>query len=211
MTAEPVQDEALHRPEPEQNDAPRWPMPPVDGYTVDDLLTLPDLPPHTELIDGSLVFVSPQRRFHARVIDLLVTGLRKIVPPELTVEREMTVVLDQRNGPEPDLSVVHSSAAKGLDQTRYDAEDVVLAVEVVSPESASRDRETKPLKYAKAGIPHFWLVEQAGSDHHPVVHVYELDVPTGAYGLTGIHHDQLKITTPFDIDIDISLNALRTL
>ncbi|OWA14688.1 hypothetical protein B9W68_11140 [Streptomyces sp. CS227] len=38
-----------------------WPVPPQDGYTVDDLLTLPDLPPHTELIDGSLVFVSPQR------------------------------------------------------------------------------------------------------------------------------------------------------
>lgn len=33
----------------------RWPVPPQDGYTVDDLFTLPDLPPHTELIGGSLV------------------------------------------------------------------------------------------------------------------------------------------------------------
>ncbi|MEU1328286.1 hypothetical protein ABZ450_36085, partial [Streptomyces microflavus] len=31
-----------------------------------------DLPPHTQLIDGSLVFVSPQRLFHSTVIDLLV-------------------------------------------------------------------------------------------------------------------------------------------
>ncbi|GAA4961955.1 hypothetical protein GCM10023238_31500 [Streptomyces heliomycini] len=30
-----------------------WEVPPVDGYTVDDLFTLPDLPPHTELIDGA--------------------------------------------------------------------------------------------------------------------------------------------------------------
>ncbi|MEU3204191.1 hypothetical protein ABZ702_09945 [Streptomyces cyaneofuscatus] len=27
----------------------RWPRPPLDGYTVDDLFTLPDLPPHTQL------------------------------------------------------------------------------------------------------------------------------------------------------------------
>lgn len=44
MTAEPI---AGH--------SSRWPVPPQDGYTVDDLFTLPDLPPHTELIDGSLV------------------------------------------------------------------------------------------------------------------------------------------------------------
>ena len=44
---------------------------------MDDLFTLPDLPPHTELIDGSLVFVSPQRIFHTFAIDLLVNGLRR--------------------------------------------------------------------------------------------------------------------------------------
>lgn len=63
MTAESIE----HR--------PPWPVPPKDGYTVDDLFTLPDLPPHTELIDGSLVFVSPQRDFHSVVIDLLAAGL----------------------------------------------------------------------------------------------------------------------------------------
>ena len=39
---------------------PSWPVPPVGGWTADDLDRLPNLPPHTELIDGSLVFVSPQ-------------------------------------------------------------------------------------------------------------------------------------------------------
>lgn len=36
----------------------RWPVPPEGGWKADDLDRLPDLPPHTELIDGSLVFVS---------------------------------------------------------------------------------------------------------------------------------------------------------
>ncbi|WKN19435.1 Uma2 family endonuclease [Streptomyces sp. JUS-F4] len=189
----------------------RWPVPPQDGYTVDDLFTLPDLPPHTELIDGSLVFVSPQRDFHSTMIDLLMTGLRSTAPPEVKVRREMTVVLDRRNAPEPDISVVRTEAVTGLDVTRYQAADVLLAVEVVSPDSEARDHEAKPHKYATAGIPHFWLVEMTGTDQHPVVRVYELDPVTKVYALTGIHHDRLKTGVPFPVDIDISAEALAAL
>ncbi|MGW6587097.1 Uma2 family endonuclease [Streptomyces globisporus] len=197
--------------EPTTAHSSRWPVPPQDGYTVDDLFTLPDLPPHTELIDGSLVFVSPQRDFHSTMIDLLMTGLRSTAPPEVRVRREMTVVLDRRNAPEPDVSVVRTEAITGLDMTRYQAADVLLAVEVVSPDSEARDREAKPHKYATAGIPHFWLVEMTGTDQHPVVRVYELDPVTKAYALTGIHHDRLKTGVPFPVDVDISAEALAAL
>ncbi|MFF7011189.1 Uma2 family endonuclease [Streptomyces fimicarius] len=197
--------------EPTTAHSSRWPVPPQDGYTVDDLFTLPDLPPHTELIDGSLVFVSPQRDFHSTMIDLLLTGLRSTAPPEVKARREMTVVLDRRNAPEPDISVVRTEAVTGLDVTRYQAADVLLAVEVVSPDSEARDHEAKPHKYATAGIPHFWLVEMTGTDQHPVVRVYELDPVTKAYALTGIHHDRLKTGVPFPVDIDISAEALAAL
>ncbi|MGV9344776.1 Uma2 family endonuclease [Streptomyces spiralis] len=192
MTAESVE----HRVE--------WPVPPQDGYTVDDLFTLPDLPPHTELIDGSLVFVSPQRRFHANVIDLLVTGLRSSLPAELRVSREMTVVLDKRNGPEPDVSVVRADAITGPGQTSYQAEDVLLAVEVISPDSESRDRTTKPHKYAASGIPNFWRVEEDGGTGRPIVHVYELDPMTKAYVHMGMHRDRIEVDKPYAIDIDLT-------
>lgn len=179
---------------------------------MDDLFTLPDLPPHTELIDGSLVLVSPQRDFHSTMIDLLVTGLRGTAPPEVKVRREMTVVLDRRNGPEPDVSVVRSEAdKKGMDQMSYAAADVLLAVEVVSSDSEARDREAKPHRYATAGIPHFWLVEMTGTDQHPVVRVYELDPVTKAYAPTGIHHDRLKTGVPFPVGIDVSADVLQEL
>ena len=116
----------------------------------------------------------------------------------------MTVVLDRRNGPEPDICVVRSEAVASRAQTSYLAEDVVLVVEVVSPESEARDRDTKPRKYAAAGIPNFWLVEQAGEDAHPVVHVYELDPVTRQYALTGIHHKQLGVPVPYGIEIDLT-------
>lgn len=181
-----------------------WPVPPLDGYTVDDLLTLPDLPPHTELIDGSLVFVSPQRDFHSVVIDLLVSGLRRTVPPELRVRREMTVVIDKRNGPEPDITVVRAEAVRRGEQTYYQVRDVILAVEVVSPESEARDYDTKPHKYANAGIPHFWRVEMTNTDARAVVHVFELDEEKRAYQSTGFHHNQLKVSVPFTVDIDLT-------
>ncbi|GAA2619548.1 Uma2 family endonuclease [Streptomyces axinellae] len=178
---------------------------------MDDLTTLPDLPPHTELIDGSLVFVSPQRRFHARMIDVLVRGVGATLPHTMDVEREMTVLLDRRNAPEPDVLVVRADSTADLDmeQTRFMASDVLLAVEVVSPDSEARARHTKPRKYAAAGIPNFWLVEMAGADSHPVVRVYELDPVSGTHAVTGIHHGQLKVSVPFTIDIDVSKEALR--
>ncbi|UXY28046.1 Uma2 family endonuclease [Streptomyces sp. HUAS TT20] len=187
------------------------PVPPPEGFTVDDLFTLPHLPPHTELIDGSLFFVSPQRDFHSIVIDLLVAGLRRAVPSGLKVRREMTVVLDRHNAPEPDISVVRADAFTGREQTRYHSEDLVLAVEVVSPDSEARDRDYKSLKYAAAGIPHFWLVEMAEGNQHPVVRTFELNPSNKAYELTGIHHDKLELSAPFDIDIDITSGALDEL
>lgn len=181
-----------------------WPVPPSGGYTVDDLYSLPDLPPHTELIDGSLVFVSPRRDFHALAVDVLVAGLRRTTPESLRVKREMTVVLTKGTVPEPDVSVVRAEAVTSRRQTRYQAKDVVLAVEVVSPDSEERDRDTKPRKYAAAGIPHFWLVEMTADGELPMVHVYELDPVTKTYLPTGIHHDRLKLSVPFAIDIDLT-------
>jgi Uma2 family endonuclease len=181
---------------------PDWVMPPPGGFTAEDLDRLTDLPPHTELIDGSLVFVSPQANFHTLMMDLLVGGLRRTAPAGLRVRREMSVILGRRQRPEPDVSVVRADADLNPEATALQAADIVLAAEVVSPDSEERDRERKPQLYAKAGIPHFWRVENASG--HPTVYVYELDPATRAYALTGIHHDQLKVAVPFDIDIDLT-------
>jgi hypothetical protein len=50
---------------------PDWVFPPPDGFTADDFLRMRGLPRHTELIDGSLVFVSPQRMWRSWVVNLL--------------------------------------------------------------------------------------------------------------------------------------------
>ncbi|MBX7467599.1 Uma2 family endonuclease [Streptomyces sp. MAG02] len=180
----------------------RWPRPPAGGWTADDLDRLPNLPPHTELIDGSLVFMSPQTRFHSRAIHLLVSELTRQAPEHLEAIGEMTVKLDPRNRPEPDVLVVPVEADTGFQQTWFKPEDVLLAVEVVSVESVDRDREVKPRKYARAGVQHFWRVEL--SDGQPVVYVFELDPATKAYSPIGTFHKELKVDLPFPIEIDLS-------
>jgi Uma2 family endonuclease len=180
---------------------PDW-LRPDGGFVAADLDRLTGLPPHTELIDGGLVFVSPQKSFHAETLFLLQAGLRVTAPSSVYVTREMSIVLNNRQRPEPDLIVIAADARGDGSETWYPAEVVQLAVEVVSPDSQERDRERKPQLYAKAGIRHFWRVEDNAGK--PVVYVYELDPATSVYALTGIHHDRLKLSVPFTIDVDLN-------
>ncbi|MEV6214089.1 Uma2 family endonuclease [Nocardia sp. NPDC051833] len=198
MTADPM---PLQEP-PDPEAFPDWLVPPPEGFTADDLDRLTGLPPHTELIDGSLVFVSPQMKFHMRVIRFLDTELNRQAPELFEVCREMTVTIGPRQRPEPDVMIVDVAADTGLEQTTYLPHDVVLAIEVVSPDSVIRDRKRKPVLYADAGIPHFWRVENV--DGRAVVYVFELDPATGQYAPTGIYHDTLELTLPFPITLDLA-------
>lgn len=112
---------------------PDWMRPPrAEGWFAEDLDHLPEAPRHTELIDGALVFVvPPQRSWHGRLVTALTTTLMAQAPSGVEVEREMTIRLDARNRPEPDLLLTH--LPYDPDRTWYAPEDVSLVVEVVSP------------------------------------------------------------------------------
>ncbi|MDN3297962.1 Uma2 family endonuclease [Streptomyces ficellus] len=180
---------------------PDWMRPPrAEGWFAEDLDRLPEAPRHTELIDGALVFMmSPQRSWPGRLVTGLTVALMEQAPETMEVEREMTIRLDARNRPEPDLLV--TTAAYDPERTWYEPADVSLVVEVVSPESAHRDRTVKLRKYAEAGIPHYWCVED--EDGAPAVHVYELDEPTALYAPAGIFRGSLHRPVPFEISIDL--------
>ncbi|NKY84159.1 Uma2 family endonuclease [Nocardia veterana] len=184
---------------------PDWVIPPTEGFTVEDFLRLRGLPRHTELIDGSLIFVSPQQKWHSTVVSMFWWELDRQASAHggLRAQREMAVKLGKRQMPEPDVVVVTEEAFNRQDPaTYYLAEDVVLAIEAVSPDSEDRDRETKPAKYAKARIPHYWRIERRDSD--AVVYAYELDQTANCYAPVGIFHDRLKLSVPFPVDIDLT-------
>lgn len=180
---------------------PDWMRPPrPEGWLAEDLDHLPNAPRHTELVDGALVFMmSPQRSWHSRLLTQLTAMLIEQAPDGIEVDREMTIRIDARNRPEVDL--LATTAAYEPNRTWYAPDDVLLAVEVVSPESAHRDRQVKLRKYAEAGIPHYWLIED--EDGSPAVHVYELDGPTQTYAPTSIVRDVVRVSAPFPIKITL--------
>jgi Uma2 family endonuclease len=180
---------------------PEWMRPPrPEGWFAEDLDRLAEAPRHTELIDGALVLMmSPRRSWHGRLVTALVADLSGQAPAGIEVEREMTIRLDERNRPEPDLLV--TTAPYHPDRTWYAPEDVLLVVEVVSPESAHRDRTVKLRKYAEAGIRHYWCIEDDSTV--PVAHVYELDRPTTSYAPAGIYRHELRRPVPFEIIVDL--------
>lgn len=200
MTAESLPTETLAP-------VPDWLIPPPDGFVAEDLGRLP-LPPRTELMDGCLVFRAPRPMFHSLLKRYLEWELSDQSPEDLEVCQGMTVTLDRRQRLEPDVFIALSEFDADPDRTDFPAGDVVMVVEVVSPDSVVRDRERKPQLYAKAGIVHFWRVEYI--DGRGVVYVYELDPATKTYLLTGIHHDTLRVRVPFDIDLDLSVATRQT-
>lgn len=181
---------------------PEWVRPPAGGFTTDHFLRMRDLPRRAELIDGALVFAAPQSKWHSAVVGLVAAELRRQAPEGIEPLHSMTVRLDERQAPAPDVLLVSAEAFhRAVPDHFFFLEDVTLVGEAILPDSEIRDRDVKPRRYAAAGIEHFWLVEQDGRD--AVVHVHELDPVVKSYVLTGVHRDRLQVTVPFSIDIGL--------
>ncbi|MDT7799235.1 MAG: hypothetical protein QOI78_2668 [Actinomycetota bacterium] len=78
-------------------------------------------------------------------------------------------------------------------------------IEVMSPGSITADRTGKPAEYARAGIPHFWRVENETDDVRGLtVFRYRLDPTTGVYTSSGAHKGKLAVSDPFDFAMDLA-------
>jgi Uma2 family endonuclease len=115
---------------------------------------------HFELVEGVL-HVSPRPRPQHQVAAAnLAVVLNGQLPPTLVAIPDTEVVIDAAHPPTvraPDV-VITSAARYKENLPRFDAGDVLLAIEVISPGSLSLDRYVKPVEYAMAGIPHYWVI-----------------------------------------------------
>jgi Uma2 family endonuclease len=109
-----------------------------------------------ELIDGELLYVSPQGEPHAKAIGRLTMALAAVYGPTGHVVRVQTPtggIVDSI--PEPDLAVVPADVAEQEDSPRPD--QTVLVVECAVT-SQRRDRRKGEI-YAAAGAPVYWIVD----------------------------------------------------
>lgn len=165
----------------------RRPAPPPGGRTADDLDHLPSMGPEpddsrrqVELLDGALLVAPARTRRHQPTVRRLEAALAAQAPADRCVVDRMDLRPGHRTRLCPDPMVVDAAAAADLRRSRYTPDEVHLVVEVVSQESAERDRTTKPARYAEAAIKHFRRVEEHAG--RPVVHGYEFDETTRSHG-----------------------------
>ena len=130
-------------------------------WTAADYRRLPEGPPYYELEEGELIEMVRPRGKHQEIIGRLFAVIDAHarsnrlgkVWPEVAVQLSPTLIYI------PDLTFL---LTENLDRF---ANDVVvqgppdLAIEVVSPSTAARDRSQKLRAYYQAGVPWYWLVE----------------------------------------------------
>jgi Uma2 family endonuclease len=107
----------------------------------------------TELIEGEVVVLSPQKWPHASTTDRVAEVLRKAFGPGFWVRAQLPVNLGTFSEPEPDVSVV---AGAREDYTDHPT-SAVLLVEV-SDATLWYDRNRKASLCARAGIADYWIV-----------------------------------------------------
>ena len=196
VSAEPIAD----MPRPWQPDPVRQRL---ANYTLEDLLQLPADAPRVELVDGVIHVVPSPTLGHQDISYLLRRWLGDHAPAHLRVAQAVGVALGTNFTREPDVLVCRAEIPSNRHFLLPD--EVVLAVEVVSPGTRRTDRFSKPAEYAGAGIPGYWRVEQ-----DPVrVHAYRLADRPGRsgnreYELLAETADLLEVEQPFPVKLPIA-------
>ena len=136
------------------------PSPQRREMTYDEFLAWADEDTLAEWVDGEVVMCSPASDRHQDISGFLESVLRSFVEVRrLGVVRSAPFQMKlARSGREPDLLFVSQEHVARLGETYLDG-PADLVVEIVSPESAERDRGTKFYEYEEAGIPEYWLLD----------------------------------------------------
>ena len=116
-----------------------------------------------ELVDGQLVLMNPPRTEHLLIAKFLErridAEIQRLESPRLTY-REAGVRNGYKKSRLADLCVVTREQAKELlGQSAVFQTPPQLIVEVVSPESVTRDYRYKRSEYAAIEVPEYWVID----------------------------------------------------
>ncbi|MPZ81536.1 MAG: Uma2 family endonuclease [Actinophytocola sp.] len=170
--------------------------------TLEEWDALPeDTSRHVELVEGVLV-VSPRAApHHNTAMGNLMVAINRQLPSTLVATQDSEVVVNPgfpATVRAPDVLVTSASRYR-QNPPRFDAGDVLLAIEIISPGSVTTDRVTKLVQYAQAGIPHYWIVdlkEPATLVAHTLV--------DGCYEVAAKATSKVTLAEPATVTVDVS-------
>lgn len=126
------------------------------AFTRADYECLPEGFP-AQLVNGWLVKEPSPTYGHQTIALRLCRRFAGLVPDDLVVMAPCDVVIDEKNVFQPDVVVLRARAH----WNRSDVGIPRLAIEVLSPTSARRDRARKTPRLLAAGVDEVWLVDPA--------------------------------------------------
>lgn len=144
----------LTKPADLQNQLPRM--------TYDEFLAWAGEETRAEWVDGEVFFLDLPNTIHQEIILLLATVLshyaRLLDLGKVFIAPYNMQSLHVRSSRQPDILFV---ARDHLDRISVDRleEPADLVVEVISPDSVTRDKRDKLLEFQQAGIPEYWIVD----------------------------------------------------
>jgi len=167
--------------------------------TLDEFVALPeDNSQRYELEEGILVVSPRPAPPHQRVGKRLTHVLDEQMPSEWEAFPELEVVVIDREPATvrvPDVVVIPPDWV----HAQVPAAKVLIAVEVISPGSRRKDTLVKPMEYAEAGIPHYWVI-----DLEPPATFTAYILVDGRYQEAQTVTDELTTLNPFPLQIDVS-------
>lgn len=171
--------------------------------TLEEFIELPeDNSRRYELQEGVLIVSPRAASLHQQVLMHLTMALYHQLPAERRLAPDMELVI-QAGFPAtvrvPDLVIVRADAV-AANLPRYSADEILVAVEIISPGSRRTDTRTKPYEYAEAGIPHYWVIDL---DEPLSLAAYHLAGEFGyqeAPAVTGV----FETKEPFPLRIDLT-------
>jgi Uma2 family endonuclease len=132
------------------------------SLTYDDLQRMRETrDERLELIEGEIIVTPSPSLMHQIVVHRLGVLLDRAIVESglgLVIGAPFDVYLDEQTVPQPDLMVVLRDRERVLGSARLESAPS-LAIEIISPSSATRDRVTKRNLYARYGVPEYWLVD----------------------------------------------------
>lgn len=154
-----------------------------------------------ELVEGVLSIVPKPRSHHQNAANELTYLVNRQLPRHLTALADVEVVVFRQplTLRVPDV-IVTRTALYDTDPARYDAVDVLLAVEIHSDGTRNVDRILKFGEYAEAGVPQYWMIDIGG----PVTLTCFVLVD-GHYELSGECTGNVDLDTaghPVSLDLD---------
>ena len=185
--------------------SPSWLDLPGAELTVADYEALPEeVCRRIEVVDGGIVMTAAPRRLHQRVTRRLASAIEEVADPRWAVATEVDLRL--RDVPllnrRPDI-VLYDAGIDADEVLR--PEHVVLVVEVMSPGSITTDQTDKPAEYARAGIEHFWRVENTTDDPADLVLFrYRLGPDPYLYTLLQVHKGPVTVSEPVEFRLDLA-------